>query len=88
MIPNNVGAFTHLLSQIRKRVADGYRVLAHCFGGLGRAVLLGACLMLSLDQVRFLALYYGNSNGNQKSYRVSFTHFIIMLTNKDPFSGP
>jgi protein-tyrosine phosphatase len=54
MIPDNVGAFTHLLSQIRKRVADGYRVLAHCFGGLGRAVLLGACLMLSLDQVCFV----------------------------------
>ncbi len=52
MIPDNVGAFTHLLSQIRKRIADGYRVLAHCFGGLGRAVLLGACLMLTLDQVK------------------------------------
>ena len=40
------------LLQIRKRVADGYRVLAHCFGGLGRAVLLAACFMLSLDQAR------------------------------------
>ncbi len=51
MIPTNVGAFTHLLGQIQKRVADGYRVLVHCFGGLGRAVLVGACLMLMLDQV-------------------------------------
>jgi len=53
MIPTNVGAFTHLLGQIQKRVADGYRVLVHCFGGLGRAVLVGACLMLMLDQVTF-----------------------------------
>ena len=55
MIPENVGTFAHLLSQIRKRIADGYRVLAHCFGGLGRAVLLGACLMLTIDQVDILS---------------------------------
>ena len=49
-IPENVGAFSRLLVKIRKRIADGYRVLVHCFGGLGRAVLVGACLALSLDE--------------------------------------
>ena len=74
MIPDNVGAFTHLLSQIRKRVADGYRVLAHCFGGLGRAVLLGACLMLSLDQVSFVQTFSKNLVG--KSKKVSYIIFV------------
>ena len=39
-----------LLSKIRKRIADGHRVLIHCYGGLGRAVLVAACLLQVIDE--------------------------------------
>lgn len=49
MIPTSVSALNRLLVKIRKRIADGNRVLIHCYGGLGRAVLVGACLTLAID---------------------------------------
>ncbi len=30
--------------------ADGHRVLIHCYGGLGRAVLVAACLIMVVDE--------------------------------------
>ena len=40
----------NLLTKIKKRLADGHRVLIHCFGGMGRAVLVGCCLLMDLDE--------------------------------------
>ena len=31
-------------------IADGHRVLIHCYGGLGRAVLVAACLLQVIDE--------------------------------------
>ena len=45
MIPEDVLELVELLAKIRKRIADGHRVLIHCYGGLGRAVLVAACLL-------------------------------------------
>ena len=39
-----------LITKIRKRIADGHRVLIHCYGGLGRAVLVAACLVMTIDE--------------------------------------
>lgn len=50
MIPDDVLALVALLNKIRKRIADGHRVLVHCFGGLGRAVLVAACLFQVIDE--------------------------------------
>lgn len=49
MVPSDVLSFNALVDKIRKRIADGNRVLIHCYGGLGRAVLVAACLMLAID---------------------------------------
>ena len=39
-----------LITKIRKRMSDGHRVLIHCYGGLGRAVLVAACLVMIIDE--------------------------------------
>jgi cyclin-dependent kinase inhibitor 3 len=50
MVPEDVLGLASLIEKIRKRVADGHRVLVHCYGGLGRAVLIGACLLQVIDE--------------------------------------
>ncbi len=50
MVPEDVLGLISLVEKIRKRVADGNRVLVHCYGGLGRAVLVGACLLQNIDE--------------------------------------
>ena len=50
MIPDDVLGLDNILSKIRKRIADGHRVLVHCYGGLGRAVLVAACLLQVIDE--------------------------------------
>ena len=49
-IPEDVLGLDNILSKIRKRIADGHRVLVHCYGGLGRAVLVAACLLQVIDE--------------------------------------
>ena len=49
-IPEDMASLAELLTKIKKRMADGYRVLIHCFGGMGRAVVIGCCLMMDLDE--------------------------------------
>ena len=39
-----------IITKIRKRIADGHRVLIHCYGGLGRATLVAACLVMIIDE--------------------------------------
>jgi len=48
-IPTNLYSLAQLLAKIKKRMADGNRILIHCFGGMGRAVLIGCCLVMDLD---------------------------------------
>lgn len=50
MVPEDVLGLVSILSKIRKRIADGHRVLIHCYGGLGRAALVGACLLMFIDE--------------------------------------
>jgi len=49
-IPTNLHSLAQLLNKIKKRMADGNRILIHCFGGMGRAVLIGCCLVMDLDE--------------------------------------
>jgi len=39
----------HMLQDITLISQTGSKVLIHCFGGLGRACLVAACLLLQLD---------------------------------------
>lgn len=50
MVPEDVLGLVSLITKIRKRIADGHRVLIHCYGGLGRAVLVAACLVMTIDE--------------------------------------
>ena len=50
MVPEDILGLVSILSKIRKRIADGHRVLIHCYGGLGRAVLVAACLLMIIDE--------------------------------------
>jgi len=50
MVPEDVLGLVSIITKIRKRIADGHRVLIHCFGGLGRAVLVAACLVMIIDE--------------------------------------
>ena len=49
-VPTDMLGLANLLTKIKKRLADGHRVLIHCFGGMGRAVLVGCCLLMDLDE--------------------------------------
>ena len=49
-VPTDLRDLGCLLAKIKKRLADGNRVLIHCFGGMGRAVLVGCCLLMDLDE--------------------------------------
>ena len=49
-VPTDLCGLANLLAKIKKRLADGNRVLIHCFGGMGRAVLVGCCLHMDLDE--------------------------------------
>lgn len=50
MIPEDISEFMGIIWElIHVHIQQGNRVLIHCYGGLGRTGLIGACLLLSLD---------------------------------------
>jgi len=46
-IPENPEDFAQTISEISKLMDDGKTVIVHCMGGLGRAGLTSACLLVS-----------------------------------------
>ena len=47
MIPTSVSALNRLLVKIRKRIADGNRVLIHCYGKYQESILgLQSCIII------------------------------------------
>ena len=47
MIPTSVSALNRLLVKIRKRIADGNRVLIHCYGKYQECILgLQSCIII------------------------------------------
>ena len=78
-----------LITKIRKRIADGHRVLIHCYGGLGRAVLVAACLVMTIDEDVFTdevqVILFQNFSFLNPEFTVlgfgtlSFDEFLIQL---------
>ncbi len=51
-VPSDVAQTTDFCRDLAARIRDGERLVVHCRGGLGRAGLIGACVMLASGRCR------------------------------------
>ncbi|MGI9507115.1 MAG: protein-tyrosine phosphatase family protein [Geminicoccaceae bacterium] len=47
-LPDNRGAFSELVAEIRRDLVDGRHVGIHCRAGIGRSGMLAGCVLISL----------------------------------------